>query len=812
MTSVLSANGQVKTDSVLPKVDSLKAVIVRPKEVRPHLKGDTLEYNTANIHVRPNAAVEELLGRLPGLQIDANGTITYNGTKIEKLLVDGEDLFGSDPTLITRSFDASRIDKVQLLDRKSDHARFTGIDDGNRTKTINLILKESSKKGYFGKIEAGDNAEGNYSAAGLLASFRDREQLTALGMASNIGSLGFSSNTGNGAISLSVLGPANDPLGAVAGGGVPKISASGLHYANTWNGLEDHITGNYQFGHLYTRPLTTTTIIQALPDSVYTQDQQSNSVNSQDQHFANIVYDWLPDSLSALKFTFLGNQVKGNNQLNATGSSAFNGVLVNNSRRTIKSSVDQGNWSGNMMWRSRIGQDNRRILSAVIGLSKIDNTADGYLQSRNNFYQPDGSLQSLDTTDQRKSFNIRTTSGYGSLNYTEPLWKTAVLAFSYSLSLTDNKTEQATYNKEGGKYTSYVDSLSDDVHQETANQRLTINLQGLGKTFTYTLGGDIIDYHYHQDDLLADSSLHQHYLNLAPRIMINYHKDPATQFTLFYNANTQLPSPGQLQTARNNNDPLHITLGNPDLRPGFNQGARLRFQRIKPWLIAVEFGLGFTSNSISNRTLTDSLGRQITQPVNVNGGHNASLNFSISKRLLGIDTRLFGNFSYTRNVSFINADLSRNDSYNPGGGIEVGKHVPDKYDLRFNTQFVYFDNRSSLNTTAGTRYWEQHHNGVLTVYLLQNYILNSNLVYIWQQAANASSKNNSMLLWNASFGRDFLNNRLVARLQVNNLLDQNAGLSRTNIGNVNTQILSNLLGRYWMLSLSYRFDHKFRNK
>ena len=239
----------IPKDSVPVKIDSLKAAIVIAA-LRPRMKGDTLEYNVEHMTLQPNAVVEELLKRLPGLQIDISGNITYNGQKIEHLLVDGQDIFGSSPIMVTRNFDASKIALVQILDRKSDDAVFTGIDDGARTKTLNLVLKDGARNGYFGKVEASGDVQQFYSANGAMAAFRDKEQFTAIGMTSNTGGL----SAGTDGAEIGFLYGISDPLGASAGMGIPTFSAAALHYANSRNGVGDHMEGNYQYSHFSTQP------------------------------------------------------------------------------------------------------------------------------------------------------------------------------------------------------------------------------------------------------------------------------------------------------------------------------------------------------------------------------------------------------------------------------------------------------------------------------------------------------------------------------------------------------------------------------
>lgn len=798
-------------DTLPVKVDSLKAVIVTAT-LRPHMKGDTLEYNTERILMQPNAVVEELLRRLPGLQIDANGNITYNGEKIQHLLVDGEDIFGSDPTMVTRNFDASKIARVQILDRKSDQAIFTGIDDGTRTKTLNLVLKESARDGYFGKVEAGGNTAGYYNANGALAAFREKEQFTALGLASNTGITGFTSDAGGSYAGVSFLNGNADALGASAGTGIPRFEAAALHYANTWNGPGDHLTANYQYSYYYTQPVAATQTLQTEPDSVYGQDQRSQSTNQQDQHWVYAIYDWAPNVASAFRFTFHGSNSQGQNQFGSTGSSTFNDTLVNTSQRMIQDKVSRQNIGGDASWRIQIGKRPDRVFSVNAGATKVDITTNGYLYSLNQFYQPNGTIQSIDTVDQRKQIASHSLGIAGSLNYVEPLWKGAILGFSYGLSHTQDNPLQATFGRGDGKYQEMVDSLSSHFKTGAMSQRATVNLQGKAGHVSYTIGNDWIGYSYKQQDLIADSLLHVHYSNWAPRMLLNYTVNPATSFDFSYNAYTQQPSIAQLTPVTNNNDPLHITLGNPDLKPGFNQNFRFDIRRFKTWLMNLAFNMILSSNTISTKTTIDSLGRQISQPVNVNGGRTGGINFSLDRKILGFDAGLHAMGNYAQTVTYINADLSRNDAYTGGGGISLNKYVADKYSLQLNANFTWFDQVSSINTTAPVHYWTQSHQGLLTIYLIPDFEVGMSATYTWQEKTSAFTSSTSVLLWNGYVTRNFWHNKLVAKFQFNNILDANAGISRTNSGNINTQSSTNILGRYWMLSAAYHFDKKFKKK
>ena len=791
-----------------PKSDSLEAVIVTPQILPPQIRGDTVEYNTSNILLRPHAVVEDMLGKLPGLHIDAYGNITYNGQQIQKLLVDGEDMFGSSPTIVTKNFGASMIAKVQVLERKSDKATFTGIDDGNRTRILNLVLKEDSKHGYFGKAEAGHDGNGVYAASGFLGAFSNRQQFTVLGMAGNNGLLSTNNNLST---PLSVFAPGGDPLGASAGEGIPRIAGGGLHYANAWNGREDHLVGNYQFGHSSTRPYQTVSTIQTLADTLYVENQNSSSVNNQDQHVLDLLYDYVPDSLSAWKFTFTGNHTLGKNELEGNGSGRFNADTVNNSLRIIRSDVDLTNSMGNLAWRLRARHKARRVFSASAQWTTNSATASGYLYSLNRYSQQ-GSPQNSDTTDQRKQIGNRNTVVTGSLNYTEPLRKDLSLALTYEFAYGNSESLQNTYNRGDGKYQDYIGDLSSHYLNHTENQHTVLTLQGKKDLWSYTATFSVFRFDYHQHDLLKDSLIHYGYTNYAPRLIVRYNPNKATRLIFNYNASTQQPSISQLQPIRNNDDPLHLTLGNPNLRPSLNQNFSAEINRFKTAFFDLSFNVGLVSNAISVKTITDSLGRQISQPVNVDGSRNAALNYSMGRKIAGMDMGINTVVNYSSTVNYVNDLLNRNDNYSTGGGFRISKSGADKYTIELNAQFTYFDSRSSVNETASMHYWTMMHFATLSINFLNGFVLNSSAIYTWQQAASAFSKDISTFFWNGSISHGFIDNLLEVRIQAFNMLNWNATIFRNRVGNIDTEQKGNVQGRSFLLVLAYRFDHKHRNK
>jgi len=799
-------------DTVPAHVDSLKAAIVTAA-MRPKMKGDTLEYNTEHVDLHRSAAVEELLKRLPGLHIDPDGTIIYNGEKIQHLLVDGEDIFGSDPAMVTRSFNASKIARVQILDRRSEQASFTGIDDGARTKTLNLVLKESAKDGYFGKVEGGGNSDGCYNANAALAAFRNREQFTALGIAANNGDVGFSNSKSGAAVSLMNAIVSADALGASAGLGIPRFDAAALHYANTWPGAINHLVANYQFSHYYSQPITSTQMLQAQPGNVYGQHQLSQSINQQYQHWFYGIYDWAPNTTSAFKINFHYSNSDGVNRFGAAGSSSFNDTLVNTSLRTIRDMVNRINIGGGASWRIQVGKSTNSVFSASADVTKIDASTSGYIYSLNQFYQSNRPIQPRDTVDQRKEINSHNLNVSSSVGYTKPLWKGTALGLAYTISYIVDDPLQATYNRGEGKYLEIVDSLSSHIKTQDVRHQTTANLRGKVGCFSYTIGGDWLGYSYSQWDLNSTAStLHLNYSKLAPRILLYFTPNKTTNFGFSYAASSGQLFPTQLTPIKNNIDPLHVTLGNPDLKPEFSQNFKFEFRRIKTWLTYFSVKIGGTSNSIGSKTITDSLGRQISQSVNINGARSDEINLSLSRKLLNFNVWFHTSGTYTRTMNFLNTALNVNNAYMAGGGLDIGKYLADGYSFQLGTNFAYFDQINSVNVAAPIRYWSQTYSGNVSVFLIKGFEVNTNFSYTWQQKSSAFATSTSVLLWNTYVSRNLFHDKLVGKFQFNNVLNASAGISRSNMGNVNTQSSTNIRGRYWMFSMSYIFDKKFRRK
>jgi len=805
-----------------PRSSTLAAAVVTQRRPALRIKGDSLEYDAASVKVKTNGNVEDLLRLLPGIEVNQKGEITAQGQKIQKVLIDGEEFFSDDPTIATRNLSASMVDKVQIINKKSPQAEFTGVDDGKAVHTLNLTLREDKKNGYFLKAEAGTDAGKYYNNNGLAGAFKGRRKLSVFGMASSTGESGLSGadaqNFDNGENVYIPQGPGGADNFGVAGatGGTPQTSNAGVHYSNRWNGdgihEGQHLSGNYRYNRIFNDPVSTTTTRQTLPDTIYLQTQQAQTRSNKDQHSLSAIYEIMPDSSSSFRLSFGGLTEQAHNQDGFTGSTLLNNELVNDNHRSSNAHIDNRNFLGNILWRKKFAHPGQ-TLSAYANMRTTNNLTHGYLYSVNAFRQPDTSLVSHDTIDQKKDNEGKTSTIEGNILYTTPVWKDWVIAAGYSLALTHNESVRNTFNKGSGKYEDRIDSLSSAYGFNIATQRVRLTAQLKRQHFVYTLGGDMSYAAYRQKDLVQDTAIRYHYLNFFPHMEARYNFSSFRSLSFNYYGNTQQPSIYQIQPAKNNNDPLNIVVGNPGLQPAFSHSFRLGLNDYKPLAgryLYVGLGYGFTTHSISSSTQTDALGRNITQAVNVNGNQHAELYGSSTWKLHSLDLNLGLNTSinYNRTVNFVNGRLNRNSSYGPGGGFNIGRNVPDKYNFMVSGNWNYAYSSSSIFASSLTKYWTGTYSAQAGISLPWQVEWNTNCDYSWRQKVNPGDKDLRVVRWNAWLDKRMLKNALTARLLVNDILDQNSGYTRSLSANQLTETSFTSLRRYWMLSIIWNFVNR----
>jgi hypothetical protein len=358
------------------KSELLKAFVVNGSAAI-RLKGDTTEFKADSFKVQPNASVEDLLKKLPGIQVDKNGTITAQGQTVQKVLVDGEEFFGDDPTLVTKNLRADMVDKIQVFDKKSDQAAFTGIDDGQKQKTINLKLKDDKKNGYFGRISTGAATDGYHDSQSMFNKFRKKEKFSMYGIVSNTGTAGLNwqdqNNFGgsNGIISADANGNiiGMDDIsgwdGNYDGQGFPLVQTGGIHYNNKWNNDNQSINGNYKILKLFVNGNSTTNSEFILPDSntSYYQNQTQKFSNQILRNKLGGTYELQADSASSIKLIVDETMIHKTTNSSSTTESILvhDSSLLNDGASKTMTMADNNSFNSDLLYRKKFKKKGRTI-------------------------------------------------------------------------------------------------------------------------------------------------------------------------------------------------------------------------------------------------------------------------------------------------------------------------------------------------------------------------------------------------------------------------------------------------------------------
>ncbi len=810
--------------NMLTKAVVLQNVIVRASAVR--MKGDTLSFSADSFKVSEGATVEDLLKRLPGLSVNNKGEITAQGQKVEKVLVDGDEFFGDDPTLATRNLQALAVKEVQVFDKKSDQATFTGVDDGQSQKTINLKLKDEFKRGYFGKVKLGGGLPNRWENQAMVNAFKDKRKLSLYGVMSNTNnnSLGWSEENqfgGNlntnmeigddGSVMMWSQGDEFGGTGGYYGEGLPQSLSIGSSYANKWNENRSNVSGAYRFQKMRTEANTLVTTQNILPDTQFYNNEKGRNIAERWRNKAQIKSELFIDSMQSLTFSVTGSYGENTNY-NEFESEALNGkqLPVNQSSRKTNADGKQAQFSASALYKLKFKKA-RRTLSVSLSDQFNQNSTDGFLLTYNEFYNDQG-LYKKDTVDQRKDNFAKGNTLSGRIAYTEPFGKNGIVEVSYGYSHSNSDQTRLSYDREEGKEEVLNELFSNDFRFVTKTNRAGTGYRFNGKKVQFGFGGDVAFTHWRQDDLFRDTTRLYDFTNFFPRANFSYKLGQYSRISVNYNGNTTAPSANQLQPVADNNDPLNIMIGNPNLVQSFNHRISLNYNF---WKVlsnsGMWTGLWFnpTSNDFSSRDVVDEFGRRVSQTVNVNGNYNfggyIGYNFKWKKPDIGIDMSL--DPTLNRRTNFINGIENITESRNIGYSINLRKDKEKKYSFSINQGVNYNFSTSSIRPDVPTKFWTTRSGADLSYELPKNIRLFTDFNYNWRQKTDVFDNNNNAFIWNAGVEKKLVKKQdMRLGFRMNDILNQNIGFQRNISSNYISERTYDVIRQYWLLTFSWNFN------
>lgn len=820
-----SATVDLGAISMITKAHLLEEVVVKQTIAAIKMKGDTLEFKADSFKLQANANVEELLKRLPGIQVDKNGAITAQGQKVQKVLVDGEEFFGDDPTLVTQNIRADMVDKVQVFDKTSEQADFTGVDDGERSKTINLKLKEDKKKGYFGKIDGGGGTDGYYNGQVMFNKFRKREKISAYGIASNTGKTGLnwsesekfgdmSSNIefdedGDGMIFMNG-GDESDWDGRYNGQGYPTVRTGGAHYNNKWGDVKStNLNGNYKFLNLDVNGGNGTTTQYLLPDTMYFMSQRQVFNNNIIRHKGGAAYEINFDSTSSLKMMVDGSSDnKKTYNRYFSESRAEDSLLVNTSDRTMTNEALTQKFNSSFLWRKKLAKKGRTLsLNGKQNYSTSEGT--GFLSADNQFYKG-GALLRDSLTDQYRVSHTRLTAFDLRATYTEPLSAYTSLVFNYGITINNSANTRSSYNKSGGgKYDVIDTTYSNDYKFDYLMHKGGVNYTVTKKKYRFGIGNNVGFTSYTQTDLRNNIARNRDFVNWFPQASFRYSINNHSNFNVSYNGSTSQPSLQQLQPLRTNDDPNFITIGNPNLRPSFRNSMYISYGNwaaLSGNSFNISLSYSNTNNAIASNDMVDTLSRRISQAINVDGNQNWSMWMNKGFKIWDAHTSIGIDYSGSRNSNMVNNVLNVTNSNNISFSAYAGKMIEKFYDNSIRASATYTTSTSSIQKNVKVNYWTYSIRPDLDFYLPWKMQIHTDVDFQFRQKTSAFTGNNNVIFMNAWFGKKLLpGDALVIKVSVNDLFNQNIGFNR----NVNSNFISentySTIQRYFMLSAVWNF-------
>ncbi|MGV3706143.1 MAG: outer membrane beta-barrel protein [Arcticibacter sp.] len=517
--------GQVK---LILKANLLAEVLVKAKAVAVKVKGDTTEFNAGSFEIQPNSRVEDLLKQFPGIQVDKDGKITAQGETVKKVLVDGEEFFGDDPTLVTKNIRADMVDKVQLYDKKSDQATFTGIDDGEKTKTLNIKLKEDKKSGYFGKLEAGGGTDDFYRGQSMINIFKGKRKFSAYGLGGNDGTVslgwedagkyssGVQVSDGGG---IYISGERSDYNGQ----GIPVSRNGGLHYDAKWNDDKQSINTNYKISHLDVDGNSSTVTQNNLPTGTINSNATSDYNNMTFRQKLDATYEVKLDTSSTIRVIVDGgvSDVDRNESYFSTGGRG-DGTLLNTSRRTNTNEGTEQQFFASALYTKKLKKKGRTFsLLASQDLRKNETT--GYLNSTNEFFGQNGEREGTQVIDQLKKNDSRNSSFRTNVTYTEPLNTSLSLIFNYGLNLRNSAADRRSYNmSSSGEYDRLDSAFSNNFEVDETYHEGGASFNYKKDKATFNAGTKASTVDFSQKDLYSGQVYSRNFINWNPQASYQY--------------------------------------------------------------------------------------------------------------------------------------------------------------------------------------------------------------------------------------------------------------------------------------------------
>jgi hypothetical protein len=790
--------------------NELDEVIVTATRAPITIKKDTLEFNAGSFDTRPDANLEELMEKLPGVEVDSEGNITVNGKPVSRILVNGEEFFGDDPLVATKNLPKDIIDKIQITNTKTENQEFTGEAGDNDNKTVNITIQEDKNTGFFARATAGGGTDERYELSTIGNYFKDDLRVSVLASSNNINSSGFSYDEVFGMMGRSV---GRSVFGG-GGGGITKAETAGLNFVNQWEELfgfhETEVSADYFFGRNDTERRSVVAREYILPDSRYftNSEEESNFLN--DSHRANAEFEVEIDTLTRLSVETSYNKNIGNSRSWRVAESLDEDrELINNIESSDIEQMESEDFSSEIDFTKRFGSRGA-FLDLEFSNDLSEQVNDNFYYSES-FFLEDGEEvveiqdQYIDEDEKENSysFQARQRSVLG-----EEFFLDLAYQFNYANSTNKRYVYQAEASEE--EYDELNELLSSDFEALSRQHTPNIGLNYERDNWEIDSEVGVIFTELENRNYLQDGAFDNTYRNLYVEAEVEYEIERSKSFSVEYETDVEMPSIRQLQPVVDRTNPLNIVVGNPELEPTYRQSIDIDYRNfdfasrsgIFSW-----FNLSFTDRNIVSVTVVDENLVRTTSFTNVDGAMDANLGGFYSKRFEDgareFRYRLGLRSSYIKNVGFTNEEKYTAKRYSVRPGVRLTYAIDELFDINLDYDPDYNSTTYNINPDRSEDFINHSIGLEVTTRWPENVIFGNDISYNYFGNV-APGFDNTALFWNMSLGYQFLGDDATLKVKVYDALDQNVDTRRT-IGDDFIQDTSRLiLTRYAMLSFTYK--------
>ncbi len=824
----------------------LKEAVVTAEAPQVTVSGDTLGYNASAYRTSEGAALEELVKKLPGAEVDDEGNVKINGKEVKKLLVDGKEFFGGDVKTGLQNLPVNMVDKINAYDRQSDNARITGIDDGEEETVLDLTVKKGMNQGWMGNLDGGLGTEKRYSASANVnrfASHGDKSsQLSFIGRANNVGDRRF------------------------GGGGGPQwrrnngLTASkelGLNYAIETKKVDFGVSARYNYRDNDVQSLGQVENFLLGGGNSSFMNSNSASRNKNQNFFGHLRLEWRPDSMT----TFFmrgsmswGDSESSSNSLSATyNSDPF--AIVSNPYQYLdfdsesdedldktrvnasnNASLSEGNSMSanlNMQVTRKLNDSGRNITLRGIG-SYGDNESDRYSNNITRYYG-DGIITTVDTirryiTTPTNNYNVG-----AEVSYSEPIADRVYLQFSYRFTYGYNESDNSTYDllNASDRVNFVLGRLPNDFSESWIDPEQSKYAEykkyNHDARFTFRVNRDTwrlsagmafrpqnTKLSYKKGEYQVDTT--RNVFNFSPEVDFRYQPQKQTQLRFNYRGRSSDPSMENLLPITDNSNPLNIRTGNPGLKPSFSHNMGLHFNTFN---MDAQRGIfsalngSFTQNAISNiRKYNESTGGWTTMPENINGNWNLWGMFGINTALKNNKKFTIGSFTnagFNNNVGYLTTGEMKDAQKNTTTSLSLGERLNGTYrndwlEVGLNGSLNYTFEKDKLNPQNNQEPYTFSYGGNLQFNTPWNMTISTNMTNQARRGYSDESMNRNELIWNAQVAQSFLKGALTLSFEWNDILKEQSNITRSYTSSGSSVYTYNGVNSYGMVRVIYRFN------